>query len=216
MKRKPMKGLLIFCFHAASGNVSLLLLGMLALAVVFSVTGSVFFLNVFLIYAVTIFPMMVITSMASNAGKWEQFQLTMPITRRNLLQMQYLGVLSAIFVSAVFVAGITGLATILHEIVFEEGFVSAMIGLIPTLSIPFLMVGVLFPLAVSKIGKERQGGLSTLCMLGAIGLVMLLPQVESWSGLSSNAIAILFATVSVFIFIVSYPITRALYARIDF
>jgi len=216
MKRKQMKGLLIFCFHAASGNVSLLLMGLLALSVIFLATGIAFFLNIFLIYAVTLFPMMVVTSMASNAGKWEQFQLTMPIRRHHLIQMQYTGLLFAIFVSAVFVIGITGLGVILREVVFEEGFVSALIGFIPSMSVPFLMMGVLFPLASSKIGKGRESGLMTICMLGAIGLTILLPQMEDWLGMSFNMVAVLFAAVSVCVFIVSYPITRALYGKMDF
>ena len=214
--KNPMKGLLTFGFHAASGNVSVLLLGLLALSLAFLVTGVVFFLNIFLIYAVTLFPMSVVMSMGDKDGKWERFQLTLPVRRRHLLQMQYLVLLLAILVSAIFVVGIVGLGTILHEAVFEMEFVPAMVNQIPALSLPFLMMGVFFPLGSSKVGRGRESSILTMCMLGSIGILMFMPQIENWLGLSFHIIAAVFAGVSVLVFGISYFITRAMYVNMDF
>jgi len=218
MKAKhPMKGLLLCSFYTASGNTVLLLLALLALGGVFVVTGQVFFFNMSVIYATTVLPMQVIIGMASNDGKWERFQLSMPIRRSDLIRVHYISlVLSGTVVPLVLITALTGVGVVLHESTFDQGFASAMINSVPAFGMPFLISGLCFPLASSKLGKGREGAILSICFFIAIGIMMIVPQMGDWFNLSFHMVAILIAGISALIFIVSYPITRKMYSKMDF
>jgi len=218
MKPKhPIKGLLFCSFYTASGSLTLLLLALLVLSGAFVVTGAAFFFNISVIYATTVLPMQMIIGMASNDGKWERFQLSMPIRRSDLIRVHYISlVLVGTIVPLVFITALTGVGVVLHESIFDQGFASAMIGSVPAFGMPFLVSGLCFPLASSKLGKGREGAILSICFFFAIGIMMIVPQMQYWFNLSFNMIAILIAAISVLIFLVSYPITRAMYQKMDF
>jgi len=218
MKTKnPMRGLLTFTIHAASGNASLVLLACLVLAVAFLVIGHAFFLNMFALAALVIFPMMVIASMGDKSGKWERFQLTLPIRRRNLLAVQYITVLFTAILGVILVVVTIGVGYVLGEsVLFDDGIVALIAGMAPTLGMPFFMAGMFFMLASSKIGKGREAGLVSVCQFAAIGIILLAPWVGDRFDLSFHTLAIGILAVSALIFIVSYFITRVLYAKMDF
>jgi len=220
MKQKnPMKGLLIFSLYAASGNVALLFLICLIFGGVFLATGWMFFFNMLVIYSMTVFPMLVIMSMGQN-DKWERFQLTMPIGRSTLLRMQYTSVILATIVPTILVTAVTGLGVLLQGAVLEEavgaGFGAAMINIVPALAMPFFIAGSSLPLASSKLGRGRESLVLNVSFFAAIGLMMFAPQIADRFALSFGQLAVWIVAVSMFLFIVSYPITRMFYAKIDF
>ena len=210
-----MKGLLIFSFYAASGNVALLFLICLIFGGVFLVTGWVFLYNMLVIYSLALFPMLVIMSMGQN-DKWERFQLTMPIGRGTLLQMQYISVILATIVPTLLVTAVTGLGVLLQGAVFGAGFGAAMIHTVPALAMPFFIAGSSLPLASSKLGRGRESLVLNVSFFAAIGLMMFAPQIADRFALSFGQLAVWIVAVSMFLFIVSYPITRMFYAKIDF
>ena len=215
--KHPMRGLLLCSFYTASGSTILLLLALLALAGAFVVTGTVFFFNMSVIYATTVLPLQVITGMASNEGKWERFQLSMPIKRSDLIRVHYISlVLSGAVVPLVLISALTAVGVVLYGDIFDQGFAAAMITSVPAFGMPFLISGLCFPLACSKLGKGREGGILSICFFFAIGIMMLVPQMGDWFNLSFNMLAVLIAAVSVSIFLVSYPITRMMYNKMDF
>jgi len=211
----PMKGLLIFSFHAARGNVALLFLICIILGGVFLATGWLFFFNMLVIYSMALFPMLVIMSMGQN-DKWERFQLTMPIGRSTLLGMQYLSVILATILPTLLVLVFTGLGVLLQGGAFDGGFGAAMLGIAPSFAMPFFIAGTSLPIASSKIGRGRESLVLNVSFFAAIGLMMFAPQIADWFGVTFGVLAFWIAAISVALFVVSYPITRVIYARLDF
>ncbi|MCL2843561.1 MAG: ABC-2 transporter permease, partial [Oscillospiraceae bacterium] len=197
--KKPMKGLLIYSIHATSGNTSIVLFVALALAVVFLISGNAFFLNMLTLCALIIFPMLVMGAL--GAGNWERFQLTMPIRRNTLIAVQYLSMVICAIIGVVLVAVTLGVG---HALgvgeMFDNGIAEIVISIGPVLGMPFLMVGMVFPLASSKWGKERAVGILTISQFVAIGVTMLAPWAGERLGLSLQMIAILVVAISMLIF----------------
>ena len=216
MKRKyPMKGLLIFSFYAASGNVALLFLVCLLFGGIFLVTAWEFLFSMLVIYSMALFPMLVIMSMGQN-DKWERFQLTMPIGRSTLLRMQYISVVLATIVPTLLVTAVTGLGVLFQGDVLGAGFVMAMRNIAPTLAMPFFIAGTSLPLAASKIGRGRESLVLNVSFFAAIGIMMFAPQIADRVDLSLGMLGVWIAVVSIGLFIVSYPVTQRFYARLDF
>jgi len=154
--------------------------------------------------------------MGDKDGKWERFQLTMPITRSDLLRMQYLGMTIAVIISVALVVVTIGAGVFLQGEIFEDSFMTGIFMTLPSIALPFLMSGISLPLASSKIGRGREGGVLTLCQFAAIGIMLTTPWLVERFGVSLNVFGVLLVAASVLIFIISYFITRVMYARMDF
>jgi len=213
--KSPMKGLLRYSAYAASGNASITLFAAVALAVVFLATGNQFFFNMLVLCALIIFPMIVIGVM--GMGNWERFQLTMPVRRDTLLTMQYLSIILCAFIGVALVAitagagyalGISGL--------FDDGMMELTLNTVPALGMPFLMAGVVFPLASTKRGQEMATGILTTSQFITIGVVMLTPWAASRFDVSLQVIGLWVVAMSMVAFVGSYFVTRMLYAKLDF
>jgi len=216
MKTKhPMRGLLTFSFHASLGNASLALLSSIVLLIVFLATGGVFFFNMLVIVSLLMVPMLVISSMGDKDGKWERFQLTMPIKRGDLLGMQYLSVVVSLLIPIALVIGAIGIGPLLHEAPFDSA-VSGILATLPALGMPFLMSGLFFPLATTKIGKGKETGLLTTCQFIAIAVILLAPWASERLSISFYMVGALIAAVSALVFLISYFIARVTYAKLDF
>jgi len=214
----PLKGLLKFLFYSASGNFLVIFPICILLSAIFLITGNSFFFMMLVITAMLTLPMMIITNMAAKDGKWERYQLTMPITRTHLLKMQYYGVLLISLIAALLVIATIGISIALtpNQYLFEYGFARAIIDSLFSLGMPLLMTGLTFPLATSKIGEERESSMLTISMFFTLGINILLPHIGNWVGLSTDMISVVAFAVSVLIFIISFFITRVLYNIKDF
>jgi len=213
----PMRGLLIFSLHAAGGNASFTLLASLALVVIYLITGNLFFSNMLAIIALVTVPMLVMWSLGSKDGQWERFQLTMPISRGGLLGVQYLSVLVSLIIPIVLVIATTGLGIVLgHGEAHDHDFVTGLLNALLVLAMPFLMCGLCFPIASSKIGKGREASVLTICQFVVIGILLIAPWASERLGVSLHMLGALFLAASVLLFIISYFITRKLYAKMDF
>ena len=213
----PMRGLLIFSFHAASGNASLVLLASIALAVIYLITGNQFFFSMMPLVGLLMFPMMVIASLASKDGKWERFQLTMPIRRGGLLGMQYLSVLGALIIAIALVVVTIALSIFLgNGALHGHDFVTGLRNIMLVLAMPFLMSGLCFPLASTRFGQDKGPAILTFCQFVAIGIILVAPWTSEQLGVSLHMIGALFLAASALLFIISYFITRMLYAKMDF
>jgi len=217
MKTKiPMIGLLFFTFHATSRNLSVAYLLSLVVGAIFLVTGNPVLFLLFTFIVMLNVPMSIIMQMGSKDGKWERFQLTMPIRRGGLLGAQYLSILVAVVFSALLLLAVIGISVVIHEDMFKYGFTGALIEAAYSFGMPLLMTGLVFPLASSKIGQGREASVLSVCMLATMGISVFVPQASNWLGLSTNIITLALGAISVIVFIVSYFITRVLYAKIVF
>jgi len=218
MKTKnPMRGLLIFYFHAAFGNISLSLLGILAAMIVFLFTGNAFFFNISAIVGLLSLPLLIMSSMGAQEGRWERFQLTMPITRGALLGMQYLCLVLSLIIPVVLVLATIALSIPLGQgEIFEDSLMTGITAVLPTFSMPFLLAGFLFPMVTTRFGKDKETGLVTFAQFGAIGIVLVAPWVSEWLGVSFYMMGLGILAVSILIFIFSYFISRVTYRKFDF
>ena len=215
--KKPMRGLLIFYFHAAFGNTFLSLLAIFAAMVVFLFTGNAFFFNIAALVGLLSLPLLVMSSMGAQEGRWERFQLTMPITRGALLGMQYLClVLSLVIPIALLLATIALSIPLGQGEIFDNSFMEGVTETLPVFAMPFLIAGLLFPMVTTRFGKDKETGLVTFAQFGAIGIVLTAPWVSERLGIAFHMMGVGVLLVSIAIFICSYFISRVTYRKFDF
>ena len=216
--KNPMRGLLTFLFYSASRNMSIVLVICILLAAAFLIFGSAGWFSLFIFIFVLNFPIVLIMSMASREGLWERFQLTMPVSRSDLIRMQYLGVVFPVIFAACVVVVVIGIATVTNDDMFNDGFVNALVESAYYFGLPLLMAGTSFPLASSKLGKDKGEAILTISMLASGGMMMVAPQIGHWLGfdLSMAMVSVSILAVSIVVFVGSYFITKAMYAKSDF
>ena len=114
--RNPIKGLMIYSFHSASGNLTIIFLVCMVMAVGLLITGNgqiYFWLGVMTIDA----PVYVVIAgiAAKNGATWKRFQLAMPVKRSDLVSLQYLQVVIASIIGIPLFLVSAGIAFNLHE-----------------------------------------------------------------------------------------------------
>ena len=216
--KNPTIGLLVYAFHSVSGNLAVGVAVCAALAVALLVTGEeVFFL--LLAMATLMGPsMMTLFSMAS-ISKWECFQLTMPVTRGNLVSSQYLQIFLSSLVGVAFLTVIAGIAMVVYSDLFaffRFSYDTLNINLSEFWALPIMASGLMFPLASTRFGEKRETAIAIICFIAANMLINRIPQIGANLGFSAGIIWLLIIAVTLVIYIVSYFITRRLYAVRDF
>ena len=153
--RSPIKGLMIYSFHSASGNLTIILLVCLVMAIGLLITGNgqiYFWLGVIAINAPVY---IVIAGIAAKTGvMWKRFQLAMPIKRSDLVRFQYLQVIIASIIGLPLFTASASIAFILHEGYPDFSIAEALIIISPYFSMSLLMTGLFFPLACLKISEK--------------------------------------------------------------
>ena|GEM_PF-1498640 len=229
MKTKsPMRGMLTFALFSASGNALYLLLGCAAAAIAFLITSNVLpeglqvlLFNFAALFGLLSFPLLVITSLGDKDGAWERFQLTMPIKRSDLLRVQYLAAMVAVVigvalvVTTIFLSDLFGMTIFAEQMEMDNNFTAGIFTMLPTLAMPFLMSGLFFPLATTKLGKGKEAAIMNICQFFALAVMILAPFVANGFGLNFNTFGTAILAVSVVVFIVSYFISRRTYSKLD-
>ena len=214
----PVRGLVNYIFQAAKGNLIICLLLTGALATALLISGQVVIIGFFIMTAVGSFPYMVMMGMGGkNANKWERFQITMPIRRKDMVNSFYVSILLATVAGIPLVAIVAVIIPILHVDMFEYGAFLTFANLtIRFFSIPLLMSGLLFPSANTKAGEGRGEALFTICLIVAVGNTLLMTWLVNRFELPGDYTdAILALAVSLVAFLISYFITRRMYAKMD-
>ncbi len=216
--KNPVKGLLVYSFHSAKGNVTSALLLGLVLGAALLATGNNLVHSLFGWVAIAGPAYVAIVGMGGKTGgKWERFQLTMPLRRSDVAKSQYLLVFLASTVGIPLFIIITGINSVLHGDLFDFTITSIVTNISPLLSMPLVMAGLLFPLACTRIGEENQEGLAFFCLIAATACItFLLPWAGQKLSLSNNVTPLLIVAISVIAYMVSYLATRKLYTKMDF
>ena len=214
-KTHPLKGLLRYFWYANGGRLVILFLQVIAWGIIFLVSGNAIIHAIFGINAIAGATIALLTAMGSKETLWERFQLTMPVRRRDLAKSQYLSVAVFSLVGIPIFALFTFFSSLLHEGVFfsmEMLFIS----IAPFLAAPFMLGGLIFPLACIRALDEKGEAFFPLLIL----LSMAIPQGVAIAGnhwgwpmvLTSAAMIAL----SLVIFLVGYGVAAKLYATQDF
>lgn len=219
---KPMLGLLIFNYHCVSKAGTFFLVITLLAGVGYLITGWNQFVLALVMMGLVMFPTTAITRMERKLGIWDRFLLTAPVTRGGLLASQYVGALITAFCAAVVVCVFVFAGNAIHVVVctclfdFCVGFHPSFIEFAPSFGMPFLITGVFFPLASTRFGRDRESAILFICQFAAFGLIIALPMLGERLAWSMSVVSIVTAAVSLGVFAASYPITRAMYRRMDF
>ena len=213
--KSQIKGLMIYSFHAESGNLAIILLVCLVMAVGLLITGNGqigFWFGVLTINA-PVFT--VISGMGAKTGvMWKRFQLAMPVRRSDLVSLQYLQVIIASIIGIPLFMVITSLAFTLHEGYPDFSVAESFIRISQFLPMSLLMAGLVFPLANTKIGENRQEAISITCFL--ISAMIVQPLMGTRLGIPGDIAALLVFAISATTFMISFAITKRLYSKKNF
>ena len=226
-KNKPLAGLLLYFWYSTGGKLILLFAQVIAWGVAFLVfgdgaAGSLLFIF-FGINAVMGVSILIISGMGNREIDWERFQLSMPVRRRHMASSQYLSVGLAPLIGVPIFAAFTALSLVFHDggYLFWQGggystWLSVYVSIAPYLAMPYIMAALVFPVYMLPVADKLHEGLFPAVML----ISVVIPQlVIRWAG--RMGWPMVWATsltlgVSLIIFVVSYFVTRRLYARHDF
>ena len=214
--RSPIRGVLVYSYYASGTAVGISLLVSLVVAISFLLSGVDWGFQI-LVFLVTLnLPMSAMVGMAGKQGKWERFQLTMPIKRSQLLGMQYLTMLILFAIAVAILIAVIGASIALHDDVFYGSLVDALVGTAHTFGLPLLMTGLVFPLSATKPFKDNESVLLMVCMGVSMAINVAVPNIAYRVGLPVDIIPTVFLALTAAIFVVSYFISKAQYARSDF
>ncbi|MCL2854164.1 MAG: ABC-2 transporter permease [Defluviitaleaceae bacterium] len=215
-KTAPIRGLLYFQFQASRGNALPAAFIAIAAAVVSVITGNLFIFNMSLLIAMASLPLLLVTTMASKNGLWERYQLSMPIKRGDLLAAQYITIAICALFGWVLATIVFAANVVLHPEAFGDNLFAALTSSAHAFSTPLWFAGLCFPLASSKIGKGRDELISSMCLLFAVGINVIVPMLSERLDFAPYILPLSAFGISAVVFIISYFITRNLYHKMDF
>ena len=209
-ERSQIKGLLIYSFHAASGNLAIILIAFLGMAAGLLITGNGYIYLYFGMIAINAPVYAILSTLGKTRAIWERFQIAMPVKRSSIVSLKYLQVILASLIGIPLFTVIAAMTFAMHE-----GYPDFSIAEIsPYFSISLLMSAFLLPLACTKIGENRQDSLFLVCFF--VAFVIVQPLMGTRLGIPRNTAALLVFAISAIAFIISIPITKRLYSRKDF
>jgi len=213
--RYPLSGLLKYSFHSASGSLAVILISCLAVGILLIITEHHLIESIFSVIAFGGFAFVVIMK-SEGTSKWEQFQIAMPVKRKDVAIIPYLSIFLASSLGIPIFFMILGVRFFLSGepigLMLSAGFAFQS----TILSTTLLTAALLYPLACTKVGSRSESGLLVICTIFAIVINGTILVGGNNLGLSDTVVTLMNLTVSGAAFIVSLFITRAIYAKIDF
>lgn len=103
-------------------------------------------------------------------SRWEQYKLTLPVTRADIVRSCYAGHLFWMFAGGVFASVTAGLAVLLHGFVFDL-WTDVLLIYIMGMSISLFMGAIFFPLLYAR-GEERKEASLMGSALFAVAIVL--------------------------------------------
>jgi len=214
--RRPLLGLLKYAFYSARGDLAFALLFGLAVGILSLIADNY-------LISQTLFPLLmsggpayVVIMKSEGTPLWDQFQVAMPIKRKEVATAPYLGVLLASLLGIPIFVVISGIRFILHE-----GSIGSMLSTgisyhATVLGTILIMSALLYPLAYTKLGQRSLQGLFVMCTCVAAAINSAILIGGNNLGLPEMVITSLNITISGIAFFVSLFIARQIYAKIDF
>ena len=197
--------------------MGLALLLILALGVALLITGSPGVYSFFSVAAVGILPYLVMIRMgAKNQLKWEKFQVSMPLKRKNLVASFYLSILIATIAGFLLCGIVLGIGFVLHESLLEHAMDTAFGSVTYVIAIALLMAALLLPIGSTKFGENKGELFFTVCLAAAVGVALLIQWVGGRAEFPAAVISASQVIISAIAFVFSYYITSKIYAKIDF
>jgi len=213
-RRSPLLGLLTFNYYSVRGSVGLDLLICLAIGVAAQILGHSGAMHLFVALVVTSAPFVVMVK-GEGTAKWEQYQIAMPVTRKDLATSLYLNVFVAAVLGIPIIGFVWGLGFIFNETTFTLSIIQ---GINASFLYGFVLLttALLYPLICTNFGKRKEATMMLICCVVAFAIVSAMSGAGNLIGLTSGVISLLIIAITGMAFIISLFITRAIYSKMNF
>lgn len=212
-----MKGLFLNSIYSSIGNIKLFLLIVLGIAVTVMITGNPTAQELFVYITITAFSMnAVVSSRKDAASKWNKFELTMPILRKQVIQSKYLSYLFWVITGTALALIVTLTASLIHSnanVPYGIRNLCSMFSL--GIGIALLTGSLFYPISYI-VGLEKSETVLNISVLAAIGLAITALHVLN---LLIAFFAVRVAAFIIFylvIFSISYGLTLLIYFKKEF
>ena len=208
----PLRGLLTLTWFKTRSKVLggfayIIILGILYLGSEIEMIQMMFFMS-----CMIFLPLQVLAGLSENEGRWERFQVSLPIKRSYLLKAQYLSVVFAAICGGILLTVGIGISTAISELWFNYGFASAILSSLHIYGAAFLAIGLCYILSLFI------GGFAAwiLAMLTPTLTNVLVPIIAERIDISVYILSASTLIGSVVVFIASYFIMKKLMEKVDF
>ena len=208
----PMRGLITLTYFKTRGKFLGAIIYSLILGIAFLGGEMETLKSMFVMASMIYLPLQVLVGMSENEGRWERFQVSLPIKRSYLLNAQYLSLIFAGLVGGIILTVGIGISTVMHEEWFNNGFASAILSSLHSYGLAFLAIGLCYMLSFA-VGNFAAW---IIAMLVPTILQFALPDIAERVGVSIYTLSASVFIGSVVIFIVSYFIMKTMYGKYDF
>lgn len=215
-----MKGLFFDNFYKTISSMTLFAFLILVAAIALLITGNYTILELFVYVSITALSANAVSSMRKDAdAKWNKYELTLPVTRKEIIKCKYASYLFWVFVGTIIAAVITALAVIIHgNIFFAYGFRDVISLFSLGIGIAVMVGALFFPMAY-VFGADRSETLLVISVIGSVGLAVLL--VWLVNQVNSEVVPyyprlVIFVLAYILLYFVSYIITRSIYNKKEF
>jgi hypothetical protein len=184
----------------------------LILGLVFLTSEVELLFMMFSIFCMSFLPMQVFGGLGDNEGRWERLQVTMPIKRSDLLKVQYICVLFVAVIGALILTAGIAASTALLDDWFVNGFASAIGASLHIYGMGFLAIGLMFTLGnfIPPGVAGLVGFMTPAVIVGAVSGIE-----DDFAG-SIYMLSAAILAISLFVFIISYFLTKQKYKKLDF
>jgi ABC-type transport system involved in multi-copper enzyme maturation permease subunit len=214
-KNSAVRGLILYFFYSSIENVitSLILTFICGIAVL--ITGVPAIFTMISIFGIVLLSCsFVICTTKDTASKWNKFQLTLPVKRNDVIAAKYLGHLVLLLAGLVIAGIFIVIGVVLYEIPIEDVKASALL-IIPTcIGTSLLACALFYPIAYT-IAANREEALALACIFGSGAISALILWIGNTLNFQDRINAVFCIGIAVLLFIVSYIITKKMYAKKD-
>jgi len=213
-----MKGLFLDNFYKTINNMKLFAILVFAVAIALLVTGNDTIMELFVYISITALSVNAVSSMRKDAdAKWNKYELTLPVTRKDIIKCKYISYLFWVLIGTGIAAVFTGLAVLIHGNVF---FVFGSRDVISLFALGIgiaMMVGALFYPMSYLFGIDKSETLLVVSVIGGVGLaVFLIWVINRGEVLNYYPRLGIFVLTYILIFAASYLFTRSIYIKKEF
>ena len=208
----PMKGLFLLTYFRTRNALLASIGGVFIIGLAFLATEQELLYNMFVILCMIHLPVQALGGMGGTEGRWERFQVSLPVKRSDLLKVQYLSVVLVAIIGAVILTAGIGISTAVHREWFNYGFASAIASSSHSYGLALMAIGLAFILGT--VLPHHIAGIVAF-MVPALTQA-LVPVIADNTEISIYVASVSVLVVSVVVFIASYFIMKGAYGKVDF
>lgn len=218
-----MKGLLKNQFYGAAAGAAILLGFFIVAGIGLLISGNSSLLNIYVLVSATAFAMNALAGFRKEAAsKWSKYELTAPITRKDIAKSRYIThaiwVLAGTLLAALFV----GLTVAIHGNFFFYHVIRDPLALFCTGAGIALLMGTIFYPSIYLLGTDKSEIIMIVSLSGAIGITVGVIWIlnatygfDTVSGPEFYLSMAIYMTIAVMSFIFSCFLTTFIYRRKD-